>query len=562
MGPSLACGTDSRAARRAAATPGRCDAETVKLPHLPAPPMGPKDGARVARALWGSGLLGLAGHRPDRVARLLARLRRYELGPSIGPLIGSELHPDETALVDDEGRLTFAELDRLCDAVGVRLGEAGLDPGDRIGLLARNSRGFYAAMVGAARAGIDVAYLNTGATAEQVRDVVPAEGIAALVCDAELAERAPDGVPRLDVGALVGAPLPPGRADARGHSSRHVILTSGTTGRPRGVSRGSAGADAALALVAGLPYRVRRTHLVAAPAFHAWGWMNLVLTMLFSSTVVLTRRFEPERVLELLEREQADALVAVPIMLQRLVEVDGDVRERYDTSSLRVVAVSGSALSGALAERFMDAYGDVVHNLYGSTEAAFATVAGPADLRAVPGTAGRPLPGVRVTIVGPDGAPLPEGETGEIVVGSGTTFEGYTSGEPGKQAEGGVRIGDLGRFEDGRLFVAGRADDLVVTGGENVYPVTVENALERHPDVVECAVVGEPDETYGQAIVAHVTLRPGAVADPAAIRGWLKGRLGPHEVPRRIVVHEEPLPRNTTGKIVKAELREAQNADG
>jgi fatty-acyl-CoA synthase len=343
-----------------------------------------------------------------------------------------------------------------------------------------------------------------------------------------------------------------------------VILTSGTTGRPRGVSRGSAGVDAALALVAGFPYKVRRTHLVAAPAFHAWGWMNLILTMVFSSTVVMTRRFEPAPVLELLEREQADAMVAVPVMLQRLVDVGDDVRARYDTSSLRVVAVSGSALSGALAERFMDSYGDVLYNLYGSTEAAFATVAAPADLRAAPGTAGRPLPGVTVSIVDPTGEPLPPGETGEIVVGSGTTFEGYTSGEHGKQADGGgVRIGDLGRFDaEGRLFVAGRADDLVITGGENVYPVTVENELERHPDVVECAVVGEPDDEFGQALVAHVVLRPGATADPDAIRGWLKQRLGPHEVPRRVVVHDDPLPRNTTGKVVKTELRQAQNAEG
>jgi fatty-acyl-CoA synthase len=528
------------------------------------PLLGPRDGARVARALWASGLLGVVGHRPDHVARVLARARRHDLGPSIGPMIGNELYPDETALVDDDGSLTFAELDRMCDAAGVRLGEAGLDPGDRIGLLARNSRGFYAAMVGAARAGVDVAYLNTGATAEQVRDIVAGEGIAALVCDAELASRAPEGVPRLDTGALVGTPLPPGHPDDGGHSSRHVILTSGTTGRPRGVSRGSAGVDAALALVAGFPYKVRRTHLVAAPAFHAWGWMNLILTMVFSSTVVLTRRFEPARVLELLEREQADAMVAVPVMLQRLVDVGDDVRARYDTSSLRVVAVSGSALSGALAERFMAGYGDVLYNLYGSTEAAFATVADPADLRAAPGTAGRPLPGVTITIVDPTGEPLPPGETGEIVVGSGTTFEGYTSGEHGKQADGGgVRIGDLGRFDaEGRLFVAGRADDLVITGGENVYPVTVENELERHPDVVECAVVGEPDDEFGQALVAHVVLRPGATADPGAIRGWLKERLGPHEVPRRVVVHDDPLPRNTTGKVVKTELRQAQNAEG
>jgi fatty-acyl-CoA synthase len=535
----------------------------VKLPTPPVPMLGPKDTARVLGAVWGSGLLGVVGHRPDHLARLLLRLRRHDLGPSIGPLLGSELYPGETALVDDDGSLTFAELERLCDAAGVRLHEAGLDPGDRIGLLARNSRGFYAAMVGASRAGLDVVYLNTGATAAQVRDVVAAEGLAALVCDAELAERAPDGLPRLRTDALADASQPPGRPDAGGRASRHVILTSGTTGRPRGVSRSSAGVDAALALVAGFPYRVRRTHLVAAPAFHAWGWMNLLMSMVYSSTVVVTRRFDTTRVLELLERERADAMVAVPVMLQRLVDVDAGTRESYDTSALRVVAVSGSALSGALAERFMDAYGDVIYNLYGSTEAAFATVADPRDLRAAPGTAGRPLPGVRVRVVGPDGDTLPAGETGEIVVGSRATFAGYTSGEPGRRTEGGVRIGDLGRFDDdGRLFVAGRADDLVVTGGENVYPVTVENELERHPDVVECAVVGEPDQEFGQVLVAHVALRPGAAADADAIRAWLKPRLGPHEVPRRVVVHDEPLPRNTTGKILKTRLRESRDSAG
>jgi acyl-CoA synthetase (AMP-forming)/AMP-acid ligase II len=536
----------------------------VKLPTPPVPVLGPADTARVARALWASGLLGVVRHRPDHLARALLRGRRYDLGPAIGPMIGCELHPDATALVDDDGRLTFAELDRLCDAAGVRLGEAGLDPGDRIGLLAPNSRGFYAAMVGAARAGVDVAYLNTGATAEQVRDIAAAENLAALVCDGDLADRAPDGLPRLETGALLAAPLPPGRPDSGGRSSKHVILTSGTTGRPRGVSRDSAGIESALALVAGFPYRVREAHLVAAPAFHAWGWMNLLLTMAYSSTVVMTRRFDARRVLELLEREQAAAMVAVPVMLRRLLEVDRETREAYDTSALRVVAVSGSALSGALAERFMDAYGDVVHNLYGSTEAAFATVADPRDLRAAPGTAGRPLPGVRVTVVGPDGEPVPVGETGEIVVGSRATFHGYTSGEAGKRAAGGgVRIGDLGRFDDeGRLFVAGRADDLVVTGGENVYPVTVENELERHPDVVECAVVGEPDDEFGHVLVAHVALRPGTATGPDDVRAWLKQRLGPHEVPRRVVVHGDPLPRNTTGKIVKPELRASQDAAG
>jgi fatty-acyl-CoA synthase len=283
--------------------------------------------------------------------------------------------------------------------------------------------------------------------------------------------------------------------------------------------------------------------------------MNVLVTMLLSSTLVLTERFDPEATLALVEREQCDVLVAVPVMLTRLLALPPELRGRHDTSSLEVVAVSGSALSGELATRFMDAYGDVLHNLYGSTEASFATVAGPRDLRAAPGTAGRALAGVRVRVVDGEGGDVPTGQVGEVVVRSGTVFGGYTSGEDRPRSGGGVRVGDLGRFdEQGRLFLVGRADDMVVTGGENVYPITVEHALERHPDVAEVAAVGEPDDELGAALVAHVHLSPGSAVGPDELREWSKQHLARHEVPRRVVVHPDPLPRNAAGKVVKRDL--------
>lgn len=545
----------------------RCQADRVKLPMLGLPVLGPLDTVRLTRGAWRSGLL--RPYRPDQLAQIALAVRRYGMGPATGPAAGRVLYPGEPALVDDDGTLTFAELDAACDAAGVALAERGLRPGSRIGLLARNSRDFYAAMVGAARAGIDVVYLNTGATKDQVRDVAKAEGLGAVVHDAEFGSRVPKGVTGLNAAALLAPRTPARRPDAGGRTARHVILTSGTTGRPRGVSRDSVGVAAVVPLLSRFPYRVRERHLLAAPAFHAWGWMNLLLTMLFSSTVVMTRKFDPEHLLELAETERTEVLVAVPVMLQRLVDLGPGTASRYDTSSLRVAAVSGSALSGALADAFMDMYGEVLFNLYGSTEAAFATLAEPRDLRVAPGTAGRPLPGVRVAVVDESGQRLPDGDVGQIVVGSGATFSGYTSGEDGERMPGGVRIGDLGRFDDGgRLFVVGRSDDLVVTGGENVYPVTVENALERHPDVVEGAVVGEPDRDFGEALVAHVVLRDGRSEpmggddEETAIRTWLKQRVGSHEVPRRVVVHAEPLPRNASGKVVKSKLREAGTSRG
>ena len=519
---------------------------------MPIPLLGPADAGRVGAAAWRTGLLRL--YRPSQVALLLSGLRRYGFSPAAGPYVGRVLHPGETALVDDDGRLTFSELDAACDRSGLRLAAAGLAPGDAIGLLARSSRGFYAAFVGAARAGVDVGYLNPGATRDQVAATVREHGLDLLVHDGELADLVPAGVRALSVEDLC-APGPDGRPSRGGRTARHVVLTSGTTGTPRGVARTTTGIDAAAAVLSGLPYRERGTHLVAAPAFHAWGWMNVLVSMLLSSTLVLTRRFDPERVLALVEREQVDVLVAVPVMLSRLLALPEEVRGRYDTSSLEAVAVSGSALTAELGMRFMDAYGDLLYNLYGSTEASFATVASPPDLRAAPGCAGRPLAGVKVEVLDPSGRRVTPGEVGEVVVRSGTTFSGYTSGDDKQRTRGGVHVGDLGCFDEaGRLFVVGRADDMVVTGGENVYPVPVEQALERHPDVAEVAVVGEPDHDLGQALVAHVVLRPGSATTGDALRAWAKQHLARHEVPRRVVLHADPLPRTTSGKVLKRDL--------
>jgi acyl-CoA synthetase (AMP-forming)/AMP-acid ligase II len=507
---------------------------------------------RVAQAVARSGLIRF--YWPDQLARIGTGLVRLGLSPAAGPLVGRTLWPDDVGLVDEHGGLTFHELDAACDAAAAALLATGLRPGDRLGLWARNGRGFYLTMVGAARAGIDVCYLNTGFTPAQAGEVVTAERLALLVVDGDLADDVPTGIARMPLPDLVQAaltsrpvgPLHPHR------QSQHVILTSGTTGRARGVARSGGGVDAVAALLGGFPLRVHERHLVAAPAFHAWGWLHLLLTMLLGSTVVTVGRFDPRRVLDVLVAERCEVLVAVPTMLRQLVDEAAGL-PRPD--ALRLVAVSGSALSGSLSAEVMDAFGDVLYNLYGSTEVAFATVAGPGDLRAAPGTAGRPLPGVRVRVVDERGRPVPAGRPGEVVVGSGTAFSGYTSGEDRRRTGGGVHVGDLGWFDDeGRLFVGGRVDDLVVTGGENVYPLVVEHALDLHPDVVESAVVGEPDETHGQVLVAHVRLRPGATVAAAELRRWAAERVARHEVPRRVVVHHGPLPRNPTGKVTTRHL--------
>jgi fatty-acyl-CoA synthase len=242
-------------------------------------------------------------------------------------------------------------------------------------------------------------------------------------------------------------------------------------------------------------------------------------------------------------------------MVQRILELSDDARTRPDTSSLRIVALSGSALPPTLATRFMDEFGDVLYSLYGSTEVAYVSVAGPADLRAAPSSAGRVVRGVQVRLLDEDGNDVPVGATGRIFAGSAMTFEGYTSGEDKDRVGGLTATGDVGRFDDdGRLYVEGRDDDMIVSGGENVFPAEVEDCLIQHPDVTDAAVVGADDERFGQALVAHVVLRSGARTSSDELRAHVKQRLANYKVPREIVLRDA-LPRNETGKVLKRQLK-------
>lgn len=518
------------------------------LPPLPGPQALLTASLRLAR----SGII--RPYRPDRLPQIGWGLLRYGAGPGFGPLLGAQLCPDRPALADDDGTLTFRELETRCRAVAAGL-TGSLAPGETIGLLARNSAGFYLAMVGAARCGLNVVYLNPGFSPGQVAEAVLERGVRAVVHDADLAGKVPSGVTGIPVSGgevtsigRMAVTLPPAAPAAPVLSrTRHTMLTSGTTGHPKGVARSGGDLASVIALVSGLPYRARENWLVAVPMFHAWGWLHTLLGMLYSSTIVLTREFDPERVLALAEREQCQVLVAVPTMLRRIMSLPPRVRQRYRTTALRAVTVSGAALPPRLAAEFMDEFGDVLYSLYGSTEAGYATVANPADLRAAPGTAGRPLPLVNVRVLDSQGAPAPPGRTGMIWVSS-------RDATPTAGPAGAVSTGDLGWLDEaGRLFIAGRADDMIISGGENVYPGPVEAVLEQHPDVAEAAVTGKADPDFGQVLVAHVVARDSTTVTAASLRAWCRARLAPFQVPRQFVVTGR-LPRNAAGKVVKRDL--------
>jgi len=344
--------------------------------------------------------------------------------------------------------------------------------------------------------------------------------------------------------------------DAPASKGKFVILTSGTTGTPKGAARQTPdNLDPIAALFDRIPMRAEETMVIAAPLFHSWGFLHFNFSLGLGSTIVLRRRFDPEMTLSDTAQHRAQTLVVVPVMLQRILELGEEVIGRYDLSSLRTINASGSALPGPLATRVMDAFGDVLYNLYGSTEVAWATIATPEDLRAAPGTAGRPPRGTVVKLYDQDGKEVGPGETGRIFVGNEMQFEGYTGGGGKDVIDGLMSSGDVGHFDEGgRLFVDGRDDEMIVSGGENVFPREVEDLLANHPRIDEAAVVGVDDEQFGQRLKAFV-VAPGGSLTEDDVKAHVKENLATYKVPREVVFLDE-LPRNATGKVLKKDLEE------
>jgi acyl-CoA synthetase (AMP-forming)/AMP-acid ligase II len=524
------------------------------------------DGVHVAGTLARAGMLRPS--RPDRAMRAIMGLHRFGPTMAAGVVGAAARFPAAPAVIDDEGILTFGALERRTNALARGLAGHGLTEGCTLALMCRNHRGFIEVAAACSKLGVHVVLLNTGFAGPQVAEVVEREGADGLVYDQEFAvtvaaarghrvcfvadrdDGADTSLAEL-IATRVDTPLPPPAV-----AGRAIILTSGTTGTPKGANRPAPSSMGPMAaLLSAIPLRARETTVIAAPLFHAWGFAHMLLATALSSTIVLRRRFEPLEMVRAVSGQRADALVVVPVMLQRMLEIDSEQRRHLDTSSLRVIAASGSALPGPLANRVMDAFGDALYNLYGSTEVAWATVAGPADLRAAPGTAGRPPRGTVVKILGERGEELGTGVSGRIFVGSEMLFEGYTGGGDKDRRDGLMATGDLGHFDvEGRLFVDGRDDDMIVSGGENVFPAEVEDLLAGLAGIREVAVVGVADEEFGQRLRAVVSLDPGAALSEEQLQDHVRSHLARYKVPREVVFVDR-LPRNATGKILKRELR-------
>ncbi len=512
----------------------------------------------------------VAPMRPDRIARIALIGARWGASPAAGVLVGAVRHPDRPMIIDELGTLSYREVDERSGAVAQSLREAGVVEGDRIGVMCRDHRGFVETVMGVAKVGADVLLLNTSFAARQLTEVCQREEAVALIYDEEFTELVREaGKDRLrfvawhegsdtedpKLSELVGEGdgafvSPPAR------TGRVTILTSGTTGTPKGASRSSTPTtlDPPAALLDRIPLREGQVVRIGAPLFHAWGFSGFALGMALGCTFVLRRRFDPKQCLADIEEHRCDVLVAVPVMLQRILALEEEDRRRHDTGSLYAVCVSGSALAGGLATQWMDEFGESLYNMYGSTEVSCATLATPHDMRAAPGTAGKPARGSIVKLFDERGHEVPQGKTGRIFVGNAMLFEGYTGGGSKDQVGGLMATGDVGRFDEaGRLFVEGRDDEMIVSGGENVFPKEVEDALAEHDAVAEAAAIGVQDEKFGQRLRAFVVVRPGQEVGERELKDHVKENLARYKVPREIVFLEE-LPRNPTGKVLKREL--------
>ncbi|MEU7764320.1 acyl-CoA synthetase [Nocardia sp. NPDC049190] len=531
--------------------------------------------AHTLEALKALGVLRARGisnfRKPLELLRTIKESRT--LGPAAGLIRHSaRVRPHAPGIVDEAGTLTYLELDQQSTAIARGLLTAGITPGMVIGVLARDHRGLILSMAAAGKLGVRMALMNTGFAPAQFAEVCEREKVKAVLHDSEflgLLHALPADLPRFLTWLDEGTELPLGArtlADLVAANSAEplptpnapggfVILTSGTTGLPKGAQRNKISPLSTAQMVDRIPFPQGGTQVIVSPLFHSTGLAAWLVGAALANKVVVRRRFDAEATLKMVADNRADMLVAVPTMLHRMVELDPAIRAKYDTSSLKVILLAGSALSPELTIRATEMFGPVLYNLYGSTECAVAAVAEPEDLALTPGTVGRPPITCEVRLYDDNDRRIRAiNTTARIFVRSGAPFEGYTDGRHKPIIDGYMSSGDVGHFDEhGLLMIDGRDDDMIVSGGENVFPQEVENLLLRRPDIFDVAVIGVDDAEFGKRLRAFVVPKPGCTPDGEEIKAYVKSNLARYKVPRDVILLGD-LPRNATGKLLRRAL--------
>ncbi len=497
-------------------------------------------------------------------------------------------------MISGERQLTHPELQSRALHVAGGFEAMGIGEGDAIAFFLRNDFAFFEAAMGAAIVGAYAVPINWHFKTKEVSHILGDCEAKLLLIHADLLPDVKDAIP--DTVKVLVVKTPPEIQEAYGLSHgqctvadgdddwdqwraaqsawdkppraprSNIIYTSGTTGMPKGVVREPPTPEQQLrtADLLGIIFGMRAEQdvrtVVTGPIYHAAPNAYALVAAGLGGTVVLQPRFDEEELLQLIERHKITHLHMVPTMFVRLLKLPSEIREKYDLSSLGFVVHAAAPCPPDIKRKMINWWGLVINEYYGSTETGPPIFHTAEEALKKPGTVGRPLEGVEMKIYDADGNELPVGEIGEIyILVKGHTNFTYKNNDKKRrdiERDGLVTIGDIGYFdEDGYLFICDRANDMVISGGVNIYPKEIEGALISMPGVMDCAVFGIPDEEFGESLCAHIELDAGAALEASKVRAWLAERLANYKVPKT-VVFTTGLPREDSGKIMKRKLRE------
>ena len=544
---------------------------------------------RVDRALFFGKVLRASGVatpiRPSKLATFVKNARQTPLGPHLAVMYHAAAHPEKEALVEyGEGgvrRLTWGELDATINRIAHALSARGVKNGGRVALMLANGIEYLIAQQALARLGAtavqigyrlkpsEISYIL--GNADPVATIVHAEFLlgmrearAAVNAKGSMFVIGGDGSlssDELDWDRAMASASPEMPPKTEGDGGGVIVYTSGTTGKPKGAKRAwkKTGFESVADMIVQVGIHAEDRHLVVCPLYHSAAPAFVAIMMSLGATIVLMNHFDPERSLDIIQKERITCSLMVPTMLIRTSNLPVETIKKYDTSSLRWMMSGAAPLSTEAARRWMGAFGPKLWNFYGATETGLVTLAGPHDHVTRPGTIGKQLRGNEIRLLDDAGHEVPRGQIGELYARNSTMISGYHNNDEATndaQKEGFFSVGDMGRVdEDGYYFLESRKHDMVISGGVNIYPREIEDHLNTHPAVLEVAVIGVPDPEWGETLRAFVVLRDGRQTTEQEVIDFCRTGLADYKRPRKVTFLVE-LPRNPTGKILKRELRD------
>jgi long-chain acyl-CoA synthetase len=498
----------------------------------------------------------------------------------------AESQPDKLGVVDDKGgddvaQLTYAELEVASNKLANALLALGARPGVKVLWCGPNSIPVVAVVNASRKLGTVAVPLNYRLTPEEARYVINHSDAEIAYVDAEFAHLFDGLVGELEnlrhvvvyggpprTGMLSSDELTAAASDQPSDVGEDagvggtMIYTSGTTGKPKGAVRHVTDMETGLALVTLLGYRPDDIYITSGPLYHSGPGAFMGIGLLFGQTIVVQRKFDAEDWLRLVEKYKVTSTFSAPALIRMVCALPPEIKAKYDRSSMRVMIANAAPWSFALKQQYVaDFPPESLWEVYGSTELGVDCVLKPEDQMRKPGSCGQPAPGIEIILFDGDGNVVTgtgPAHTGELYVRSKAVFNEYYKQQDSYDAasRGDFHtVGDIAyRDEEGYLYICDRKNDMIISGGMNIYPAEIEAALEKHPAIYDVAVFGIPSEEWGEAVHATVVLAPGTMLTADEIKAFGKQHLASYKVPRSVDFVEE-LPRTGSGKILKRQLR-------